>query len=103
MMEKLKVVGGPFTNSDMVMEYMEDREVTEKLKQKRLKLELQFARESSTSLPHVDPLFKIQITLPSKKRREKTAQEFADSLVTYLGKKSDKATMEYNMFMDQPG
>ena len=61
-------------------------------------MELQFARESSTSLPHVDPLFKIQITLPSKKRREKTAQEFADSLMAYLGKRSDKATMEYSMF-----
>ena len=34
----------------------------------------------------------------AKKRREKTAQEFADSLMAYLGKKSYKATMEYSMF-----
>ena len=61
-------------------------------------MEVQFARESSTTLPLVDPIFKIQVTLPTKKRRDKTADEFAASLMAYLGKKSDKATMEYNMF-----
>ena len=98
MMEALKDVGGPFTNSDMVKEYVEAADLPEKTKQKRLKLEVQFARESSTTLPHVDPIFKIQVTLPTKKRRDKTADEFAASLMAYLGKKSDKATMEYNMF-----
>ena len=98
MMEALKDVGGPFTNSDMVKEYVEAADLPEKTKQKRLKLEVQFARESSTTLPHVDPIFKIQVTLPTKKRRDKTADEFAASLMAYLEKKSDKATMEYNMF-----
>ena len=97
-MDKLKIVGGPFTNSDMVQEYMDDSDVAEKEKQKRLKLEMQFARESSTSLPQIDPLFKIQITLPTKKRREKTADEFAESLMAYLGKKSEIATMDYSKF-----
>ena len=96
MMEALKDVGGPFTNSDMVKEYVEADDLSEKTKQKRLKLEVQFARESSTTLPHVDPIFKIQVTLPTKKRRDKTADEFAASLMAYLGKKSDKATMFKN-------
>ena len=43
-------------------------------------------------------IFKIQVTLPTKKRREKTADEFAASLMAYLGKKYDQASMEYNMF-----
>ena len=49
MMEKLKEVGGPFINSDMVKDFIELAEMSEKAKQKRLKLKVQFARESSTS------------------------------------------------------
>ena len=98
MLEKLKVADGPFTDADMVKEYLENRDMTDKVKQSRLKLEVQFARESSTTLPSVDPLFKIQVTLPTKKRRDKTAAEFATSLMAYLGKKSDRACMEYTMF-----
>ena len=98
MLEKLKVLGGPFTDADMVKDYLEVPDIPDKTKQKRLKLEMQFARESSTTLPSVDPIFKIQITLPTKKRRDKTAEEFASSLMAYLGKREDKVNMEYNMF-----
>ena len=98
MLEKLKADNGPFTDADMVREYMDNSDICDKLKQNRLKLEVQFARESSTTLPSVDPIFKIQVTLPTKKRREKTAEEFAISLMAYLGKKSEKSSMEYTMF-----
>ena len=47
-----------------------------KLKQARMKMEVRFARDSSTTLPRVDPLFKIQITQANKKRRDKIAIEF---------------------------
>ena len=33
----------------------------------------------------MDLLFEIQITLPNKKRRDKTAIEFKESLMVYLG------------------
>ena len=89
-----------FTDSEMVREYIEDKNIPDKVKQGRLKLEVQFARESSTTLPSVDPIFKIQVTLPTKKRREKTAEEFAISLMAYLCRKSDRAFMEYTMFKD---
>ena len=57
-------------------------------------MEVQFARDSSTTLPKVDPLFKIQVVLPNKKRSE----EFGEALMIFLGKKADRAVMEYSAF-----
>ena len=63
-----------------------------------MKKELHFARESSTTLPSLDPLFWIQVTLPNNRRRDKSAKEFGDSLMAFLGKKAESAAMEYNLF-----
>ena len=49
-----------------------------------MKKEKRFARKSSTTLPSVDSLFKIQVTLPSGKRRNKNAKEFGESLKVFL-------------------
>ena len=97
MMEKLKVEGGPFTNAEEVEEFLRS-DIAAKQKQKRMKKEIQFARDSSTTLPKVDPLFKIQVTQPNKKRRDKSAQEFGDALMAYLGRKADRSVMEYETF-----
>ena len=35
-----------------------------------------------------------------QKRRDKTANEFGESLMVYLGKKSDKAVIEYKKFKE---
>ena len=64
----------------------------------RMKKEVQFARESSTTLPRVDPLFKIQVTDKNIKKRDKTAEEFGISLMCYLGKKADRTVMRYQTF-----
>ena len=69
-----------------------------KVKQARMKMEVKFARDSSTTLPRVDPLFKVQITQANKKRRDKTAIEFGESLMVFLGKKGDRAVLEYSCF-----
>jgi hypothetical protein len=63
-MEDLKICGGPFTNAEEVEQYLGDTTILEKTKQQRMKKEVQFARESSTTLPKVDPIFKIQVTHP---------------------------------------
>ena len=98
-LDELKDLGGPFTSAEEVQEYIEREEISEKDKQKRMKKEMRFARESSTTLPSADPIFKIQVTLPSGKRRDKTAKEFGDSLKVFLGKKADSnTTMDYNSF-----
>jgi hypothetical protein len=80
LLEKLKAEQGPFTNAEEVKDYM-DTDVDPKVKQIRLKKEVQFARNSSTTLPRVDSLFKIQVTLENKKRGDKTALEFAEALM----------------------
>ena len=65
-----------------------ESEAREAVKQKRMKMEVQFARESSTYLHKVDPLFRIQVTLPSKKRWDKTAVEFIVALKALLGQQT---------------
>ena len=77
-------------------------DITGDEKKKRLKSEIRFARDSSTTLPKVDPLFRVQVTLPNKKRRDKTAEEFGEALVAYLGKKSDVINLEYETFKSIP-
>ena len=61
MLEQLKLNGGPFTNAEEVEEYQK-LDILEKVKQGRMKKEIQFARDSSTTLPRVDALFKIQVS-----------------------------------------
>ena len=97
MMEKLINEGGPFTNDEQVEEFLKT-DIPEKQKQIRMKKEIQFARESSTTLPKVDPIVRIQVTQSNKKRREKNASEFADALMAYLGRKADRCIMEYETF-----
>ena len=61
-----------------------------------MKKEITFTRYSSTTLPRVDPMFKIQVQerLHNKKRRDKTAEEFGASLMAYLG----RVVIEYSTF-----
>ncbi|KAI4823838.1 hypothetical protein KUCAC02_012393 [Chaenocephalus aceratus] len=81
----LNAVSGPFTDSGEVEKFLVDESLNNNAKLQRMKLEVQFARESTTLLPEVDPIFRIEVTLPSGKRRMKTAQEFGDALMAYLG------------------
>ena len=67
--------------------YLAEPTLSEKVKQQRLKLEVQFARETTTLLPKVDPLFRIQLTLPNGKRRVKTAVEFGERLPSVTQKR----------------
>jgi hypothetical protein len=96
-MDELKGVGGPFTCADEVRLYLDKEELSEREKQKRLKKEVQFARERTT-LPSSDTLFNIQAKLPNKKRKDKNSEEFGASLMTFLGKKADDNVMKYNLF-----
>ena len=64
----------------------------------RMKIEPQFARDSSTTLPKTDPPFRVMITLPNKKKRDKTAEEFGEAMMAFLGKQSDQIYMDYTVF-----
>ena len=52
MLDALKSRCGPFTDSGEVEKFLKDN-----VKQQRMKLEVQFARESTTLLPKVDLIF----------------------------------------------
>lgn len=101
MLEELKNMNGPFTHSDDVQNYLAEPAIKEEIKKKRMKMELQFARDSSTTLPKSSLIFRVMVTNPqTKKRRDKTAEEFGESLMFYLGKKVDKKAIDYDKFRD---
>ena len=100
LLEELKGYSGPFTNSDEVQLYIDDVTLDSKTKQKRLKKEVQFARDSSTTLPKVSPIFKIQVTNKDKKRRDKNAEEFGEALKVYLGKRKERIQLDYSAFKE---
>ena len=98
-LEKLKEFGGPFTSAEEVEAYLVDiGPVNMKVKQGRMKREMQYARDTSTLLPKVDPLFRIQKTEANGKRRDKTAQEFGEALMVFLGKRGDRKALDYTTF-----
>ena len=47
-LDRLKRLGGPFTDADEVKVYVAGPDITDKEKKVRMKMELQFARDSST-------------------------------------------------------
>lgn len=100
-LEKLKEEGGPFTSADEVDTFLADMGNADvKAKQQRMKREVQYARDTSTLLPKCDPLFKIRKSDVKGRQRDKTADEFGDSLKVFLGKKGDRQTLEYSTFRD---
>ena len=68
--------------------------------QKRMKLEVQYARDTSTLLPKADPLFRIRKMDLKGKQRDKNALEFGESLVVFLGRRGDRKSMEYSTFQE---
>ena len=97
----MKTKGGPFTDEREIEEYLAKQGETEKEKVKRMKLELQYARDTSTLLPKTDPIFKIQITvLETGKRRQKTPEEFGAALKSLHGKRGRREIMEYSTFQN---
>ena len=111
LLEKLKEAGGPFTMAEQVEQYLSEssqiiaaeenpkkKEKLRKAAQNRMKAEVQYARESSTSLPKVDPLFRIMVSIPGKKRRDKTADEFGVALKALYGKRAGKSTVSLDRF-----
>ena len=96
-LDTLKGMGGPFTDASEVELFLH-QDWDAKKRKARMKLELQFARDSSTLLPKSDPLFKVQVTMATGKRRDKTPEEFGEALMCFLGKKGDRMTLDYSLF-----
>ena len=100
-LQKLKEQGGPFTSAEEVDAYLSDLdENNKKEKQRRMKLEISYVRDTSTLSPKVDPLFKIRKVDLKGKQRDKTATEFGEALAVLLGRKADRRAMDYSTSRD---
>ena len=87
----------PFTSAEEVDAYLADLDdANMKEKQKRMKLKISYARDTSTLLPKVDPLCKIRKVDVKGKQRDKTAVEFGEALTILL----DRRAMDYSAFSD---
>ena len=100
MLEELKEGGGPFTSAEEVGAFLDDTTQNEKKKKKRMKLEIQYARDTSTPLPKVEPLFRIRMTMANGKQRDKTSTEFGGAMKVLLGQKEDRKSLEYSKFQE---
>jgi len=100
-LEKLKEMGGPFTTADQVDDFLAGLDVENmKMMQKRMKLEVQYARDTSVLLPRVDPLFKIRKTDVKGKQRDKNALEFGEALVVLMGRRGERKSLDYSTFQE---
>ena len=77
-------------------------ENNKKEKQKRMKLEISYAGDTSTLLPKVDPLFKIRKVDLKGKQMDKTATEFGEALAVLLGRKADRKGLPGRQWTTQP-
>ena len=89
----LRAAGGPFVTSAEVLEYTADGTANQLEKQKRLANEVKYHRETSRSLPHSHPLFRMMAVCSQKKKRSKmSVHELEGNLVKYLNLASRGST-----------
>ena len=97
-LEFLKSAGGPFTDASDIDRYLESEKDQTKA-QNRLKKEVQYARDTSRSLPRTSHLFKIMSQdSTTKRRRTKTAVEFAVNLKSLLQRSSKQSEVTMTEF-----
>ena len=77
----LKEWGGPFTSSQEIDDFLNSKDIEEKVKVKRMKTEVMHARDTSLSLPKGSAVLRIRsMKLPGHKSRQRTPAEFGDNL-----------------------
>ena len=87
-LEYLKKEGGPFTTCEEIDEYLGKDDIENKLKKKRMKMEVQFSRDSSLSLPKNSPVFRIRKKrAKGEKMQDLSPEEFGENLKTLISKK----------------
>ena len=99
-LEKLKEEGGPFTNADEIDQYMARKDIDETAKQKRMKNEVKYARDSTRSIPAAGILFRImKQDNVTQKLITMSALEFAENLKVVLGKKESRGEVSMEDFL----
>lgn len=97
-LESLKGDGGPFTSSEQIDEYLKCKKDV-KTKSNRLRNEVVYARDTSSSLPKSNPVFRI-FTTENKKRKMLTVDQFANNLKILLGKKKQRNSITLGDFQN---
>ena len=97
-LEDLNEAGGPFTSSEEVKEFLngpfEGRPQKEETEKRAAIGKGKFCHSAQKT----DQIFKIQVTLPSKKRRDKNARDLSESMMTYRGNFGKRKTQEFEKF-----
>ena len=88
-------MGGPFTKSDQVQRFLEDPSLDDSLKNKRMYLEVRYAKLSSLSFPKSSDVFRLK-----KKGKNLSSAEYATNLNTYLGKVTCNVNMGFEDFQE---
>jgi hypothetical protein len=80
------------TDTHSIVDYLAVETVSPKEKQHRMKMEIQYARDTSLSVPKNNAVFKIRTPeVAGRKSRDLTACEFGNNLKTLIEKKSAAA------------
>ena len=91
----LTALGGPFTTPEQVKCYMEDTNVEEGDKNKRLYVEVRHAKNSSLSFPKSSDVFRLK-----RKGKNLSSAEYVTNLSTYLGKITCNVNLVFKDFQD---
>ena len=85
-LDALKALGGPFTSSDQVDEYISKSDIAESSKISRMYLEVRFARDTSLSLPKTSDIFRLM-----KDYRKLSVATYATNIKLYLNNVTSRA------------
>ena len=77
---KDEIPPGPFTNADAVSRYVDDSNIKDDVKNKRLYIEIRYAKNTSLSLKETSSVFRLR----TKHQQNLTSEEYADNLMQYL-------------------
>jgi hypothetical protein len=87
-LEELKICGGPFTSCSEIDNYLARNDLTDQTIKRRMKMEVQYARDTSRSIPRSNPVFKIRATVKKgQKSHELSSLEFGENLKSLIAKK----------------
>ena len=92
----LRQQGGPFVTPEEIDAYMASNIPVEE-KQKRLRTEVRYARDSALSFPRNHPVFRIMDT-STKPYKLLSPQKFAENLKTFLNKCTGKTYITLDEF-----
>ena len=86
--EELKKLGGPFTNTTEIDDFLGDNTIEKKAMIRRMKTEVMYARDTSLSVPKSNPVFRIRsLKVHGKKSHQLTPAEFGANLKILMDKK----------------